>query len=73
MWGTPSDSTTRSRNRPTSDPTTRSWNRGWVLALEVPYYPAGLGGFNIEEVLLITDDGVEAFNQSRRTLTTLSP
>ena len=46
---------------------------GMVLALEVPYYPAGLGGFNIEEVLLITDDGVEAFNQSRRTLTTLSP
>ena len=44
---------------------------GMVLALEVPYYPTGLGGFNIEEVLLITDDGVETFNRSPRTLTDL--
>ena len=44
---------------------------GMVFALEVPYYPAGLGGFNIEEVMLITDDGVETFNRSPRTLTEL--
>ena len=44
---------------------------GMVFALEVPYYPAGLGGFNIEEVMLITDDGVETFIQSPRTLTEL--
>jgi Xaa-Pro aminopeptidase len=41
---------------------------GMVLCLELPYYPVKLGGFNIEEVFLITPDGAESLNSSPRSL-----
>ena len=41
---------------------------GMVICLEVPYYPADVGGFNIEDVILITDDGCEVLTKSPRDL-----
>lgn len=35
---------------------------GMVLAFEVPYYIDGIGGFQNEDDLLITEDGYESFN-----------
>jgi Xaa-Pro aminopeptidase len=35
---------------------------GMVLAFEVPYYVNGVGGFQNEDDLLITQDGCESFN-----------
>lgn len=30
-----------------------------IFTIELPYYIRGLGGFNIEDVLIITEDGCE--------------
>lgn len=35
---------------------------GMVIAFEVPYYINGIGGFQNEDNLLITEDGAESFN-----------
>ncbi|MBV7336723.1 Xaa-Pro peptidase family protein [Chloroflexi bacterium TSY] len=36
---------------------------GMVLAFEVPYYINGIGGFQNEDDILITEDGYESFNR----------
>jgi len=36
---------------------------GMVMSLEVPFYPADVGGFNIEDNILITEDGCEALTK----------
>lgn len=35
---------------------------GMVLAVEIPFYSAKLGGFNVEDVVLITDQGAEVLS-----------
>ena len=37
---------------------------GMVLCLETPYYAESLGSFQVEDMILITPDGCEIFNQS---------
>jgi Xaa-Pro aminopeptidase len=37
-----------------------------VLCLEVPFYPPDVGGFNIEDMFLITDTGAESLTHLRR-------
>ncbi|WP_246542656.1 M24 family metallopeptidase [Paludibacterium yongneupense] len=44
---------------------------GMVMALEVPIYVTGLGGFNIESQLLLTETGVEDMNTLPRQLLSL--
>ena len=39
--------------------TTRPLEAGMVLAMEVPCYISGVQGFNIEDMVLITEDGCE--------------
>ncbi len=46
---------------------------GMVVCLEVPYYPADIGGFNIEDMFVITDAGHEALTHLPRDLIELSP
>ena len=41
---------------------------GMVLAYETPYYIKGLGGFIIEDQILITENGVEVMAASPRDL-----
>jgi Xaa-Pro aminopeptidase len=43
-----------------------------VFTLELPYYIAGFGGFNIEDVFIVTEDGCEAISTIDRSLYTLS-
>lgn len=38
---------------------TRPLEAGMILAMEVPYYIDGVNGFNIEDMVLITEDGCE--------------
>lgn len=42
-----------------------------VLNIETPYYVKGLGGLQIEDMLLITADGYECFNQLPREMVTV--
>lgn len=42
-----------------------------VLCLELPYYPPDVGGFNIEDMFLITDTGAECLTHLRRDLRVL--
>jgi Xaa-Pro aminopeptidase len=44
---------------------------GMVLAYETPWYIEGLGGFIIEDQLLVTDTGVDAMSPLPRTLITV--
>ena len=44
---------------------------GMVLAFETPYYIKGLGGFIIEDQILITENGVEVMAPSSRELTSI--
>ena len=37
---------------------------GMVLCLETPYYAESLGSFQLEDMILITQDGCEVFNKS---------
>ncbi|MEX2015304.1 MAG: Xaa-Pro peptidase family protein, partial [Candidatus Hydrogenedentales bacterium] len=37
---------------------------GMVLAVEVPYYVYGLGGFSPEDILVVKEDGVELFSHA---------
>lgn len=46
---------------------------GMVVYLELPYYPSDLGGFNIEDMLLITDDGHEVMTRCDRDFRKLTP
>ena len=39
---------------------------GMVVCLELPYYPADVGGFNIEDMFLITETGHEALTHLPR-------
>lgn len=41
---------------------------GMVLCLELPYYPPGIGGFNIEDLWLITETGAECLYDAPRGL-----
>lgn len=41
---------------------------GMVICLEVPFYPADVGGFNIEDVILVTEDGYETLTKLPRDL-----
>jgi len=41
---------------------------GMVLAIEVPYYVYGLGGFSPEDILVVTDRGAEPFSRAPSTL-----
>lgn len=45
---------------------------GMVLAFEVPYYVNGVGGFQNEDQILITEDGHESFNTLPLALTSVS-
>lgn len=38
--------------------------KGMTLAVEIPFYSADLGGFNIEDVVYIGEKGVEVFSSS---------
>ena len=38
---------------------TRPLEAGMILAMEVPCYIDGVNGFNIEDMVLITEDGCE--------------
>lgn len=42
-----------------------------VLAFEVPLYVTGLGGFNLEDQLIVTPDGARSMNTLPRNLVTL--
>jgi Xaa-Pro aminopeptidase len=50
---------------------TRILEPGMVVAFEVPYYVNGVGGFQNEDDLLITEDGHESFNALPLELTPL--
>ena len=41
---------------------------GMTLAFETPFYVEGLGGFIIEDQLLVTDDGYECMAEAPRGL-----
>lgn len=41
---------------------------GMVLSIEVPYYEVGLGGFNLEDTVLVTDEGIEKLTTIDREL-----
>ena len=41
---------------------------GMVFSLEVPYYASSLGGFNIEDMIAVTESGYENFNTLPRKL-----
>lgn len=41
---------------------------GMVICLEVPFYPADVGGFNIEDVILVTETGHETLTSLPRDL-----
>ena len=45
---------------------------GMVMSLEVPYYASSLGGFNIEDMILVTETGCESFNTLPRKLISLA-
>ncbi|MDX7950331.1 Xaa-Pro peptidase family protein [Lichenihabitans sp. Uapishka_5] len=42
-----------------------------VLAFEVPLYATGIGGFNLEDQLIVTEDGARSMNTLPRTLAIL--
>lgn len=44
---------------------------GMVICLEVPYYPADVGGFNIEDIILIANEGHKVFTKLSRDLLTI--
>lgn len=44
-----------------------------VMCLEIPYYPADVGGFNIEDMYLITETGYELLTHLPRDLKVLEP
>lgn len=37
---------------------------GMVLCIETPYYELGFGGFQVEDTLVVTDDGCELFTRA---------
>lgn len=44
---------------------------GMVLAVEVPLYVSGLGGFNLEDQVLVTSDSVEVMSEMSKSLMVL--
>ena len=42
-----------------------------MVCLELPYYPADVGGFNIEDMYLITESGHEVLTHLDRDLIAL--
>lgn len=48
--------------------TTEVFRAGMVMSLETPYYGIGVGSIMIEDMLLITDDGVEMLSHLPRNL-----
>ncbi|WP_275076356.1 M24 family metallopeptidase [Providencia rettgeri] len=51
--------------------TTEVFRAGMVMSLETPYYGIGVGGIMIEDMLLITEDGVEMLSHLPRELVSL--
>lgn len=41
---------------------------GMVICLEVPFYPPDIGGFNLEDMFLITESGAECLTHATREL-----
>lgn len=41
---------------------------GMVLCVETPYYEVGFGGLQVEDMILVTDEGYEALTRSSREL-----
>ena len=41
---------------------------GMIFCIEAPYYSSGLGSYNVEDTLLITDNGYELFTHANREL-----
>ena len=44
---------------------------GMVLCIETPYYEVGWGGLQIEDTVVVTEEGVRMFNQRSRQLQTV--
>lgn len=51
--------------------TTEVFSAGMVMSLETPYYGIGVGGIMIEDMLLITENGVEMLSHLPRELVSL--
>ncbi|MGO2336834.1 M24 family metallopeptidase [Providencia sp.] len=51
--------------------TTEVFRAGMVMSLETPYYGIGVGGIMIEDMLLITENGVEMLSHLPRELVSL--
>ena len=51
--------------------TTEVFRAGMVMSLETPYYGIGVGGIMIEDMVLITEDGVEMLSHLPRELVSL--
>lgn len=47
---------------------TKELRPGMVLCIEVPYYVIGFGGINIEDMVIVTEDGVEELTHLSRDL-----
>ena len=46
---------------------------GMVLAVEAPYYELGLGGLQVEDTVLVTEDGCRRWTAMSRNLEILEP
>ncbi len=46
----------------------RTLEAGMVVNVEPPYYEIGLGGFQVEDTVCVTEDGFECFNQMSKGL-----
>ena len=53
---------------PTIDRTTHALVPGMVLCVEPPYYELGTGGLQVEDEVVVTEDGVERFTRCPETL-----
>lgn len=51
----------------------RPLEAGMVLDLEPPYYEIGLGGFQVEDTVCVTEDGFECFNRMPKGLIAVRP
>ncbi len=52
----------------TKNATDWEFEKGMVFCVEVPWYEPGLGGFNIEDTVLVTEEGCEELSQMERKL-----
>jgi Xaa-Pro aminopeptidase len=47
---------------------TRVLEPNMVLAIELPWYIDGVGGFQCEDIVRVTENGCESFNETTREL-----